>query len=153
MDEVEMMAERDGLTEKQIAEINLLHTLGLHYALTETGWDEYEAALTELRNGALADSPVLKGFPPVPDHWAWNWLRAVGNFDPLPYWATLDIPVLFLYGGEDTQIRVQKSIDLVEEKLAHLNHTVMLFSQNGHAHYRQDALDFVARWIRDKGVN
>lgn len=153
MDEVELMAEREGLTEKQIAEINLLHARGLNYALTGTGWEAYKAALAELGNGALADSPVLKGFPPVPDHWAWNWLREVGNFDPLPYWGTLDIPLLFLYGGQDTQIRVQKSIDLIEEKLDHLNATVLLFSQNGHAHYRQDALDFITRWIQDRGSN
>lgn len=153
IDEVEIMAEREELTREQIAEVNVLHELGFRYAMTGKGWDEYHSALVDLKNGPVGGSDVVTGFPPVPDHWAWQWLQAVGYFDPLPYWGQLDIPVLFMYGGQDTQIRVKRSIDLIEQKLGSLNYTLMLFNRNGHAHFRQDALDFTARWIRDKGVN
>jgi len=34
---------------------------------------------------------------------------AVGNFDPLPYWKNIDIPVLTLYGSEDTNVPADAS--------------------------------------------
>jgi hypothetical protein len=30
---------------------------------------------------------------------------------------------------------------------------LLVFGHNGHGHFREDALDFLARWIRDKGVD
>ena len=79
----------------------------------------------------------------------------MGNFDPLPYWKQLEVPALFLYGGKDQNVDVVKSVGIIERTFreSRSSHTVLLFGNNGHALFRDDAMDFIARWIRDKGID
>jgi len=152
-DEITKMGEREGLSEEDIATLESVHALGVRYALSGNGWDAYAEALAEAKKGRMGGKEVVEGFPTTEDSPAWGFLRTIGDFDPMVYWKELDVPLLFIYGGRDTQIRVQKSVNRIQDVLGplELNYTLMLFNNNGHALYRKDALDFIATWIQRKG--
>lgn len=113
------------------------------------------ALLEDAKRGRLGDTGVIRGFPTDPDARAWRFLRLVGDFDPLPYWRELPVPALFLYGGRDQNVDVYRSADIIEEALtpSGLDYSLLLFRNNGHALFREDAMDFIARWIHEGGVD
>jgi len=154
-DEVKKMGEREGLSQAQLEALASLNEMAIGWALTGEGWDAYAGALSEAKEGALSGANVVAGFPTEPDSPAWGFLRTVGNFDPLPYWRELRVPALFLYGGKDQNVDVYKSADLIEGSLteAGVAYSLLLFRNNGHALFRDDAMDFIARWIRDGGAD
>jgi len=154
-DEVRRMGEREGLSRAQLEALESLNEMAMGWVLTGEGWDTYAGALAEAKEGTLSGAKVVAGFPTEQDSPAWEFLRTVGNFDPLPYWRELRVPVLFLYGGKDQNVDVYKSADLIEGSLteAGVGYSLLLFRNNGHALFRDDAMDFMARWIRDGGVD
>lgn len=154
-DEIRKMGEREGLTPEQLRQVARIHELGGHYALTGEGWDAYLEALEQARNGAVGSSEAVSGFPTDPDSGAWDFLGTIGGFDPMPYWQRVTVPTLFLYGGRDENVDVAKSADLIQRRLAptDLPYSLLLFRNNGHALFRDDAMDFIGRWVRDGGVD
>lgn len=154
-DEVLRMGEREGLTEDELGALRALHERAVRYALSGEGWDAYAAALAEAEGGSLGGSDAVGGFPAAPDSPTWAFLRTIGDFDPLPYWREVGVPALFLYGGRDENVDVFKSAGVVEEELtaAGLAYGLLLFRNNGHALFRDDAMDFIARWVHDGGVD
>jgi len=64
------------------------------------------------------------------------------------------MPLMFIYGGSDLRIRVQKSMEKIQNHLTGpgSNCTVLYFGPNGHALYRDDLSDLIARWITDGGM-
>lgn len=155
MDEVEKMAEREGLNSAQIETVNDINRKAIYYALTGKGQKEYLDALNRAKNSELKGKKVIEGFPTDPNHPSKTFVATIGDFDPIPFWKRLSVPMLFIYGGKDTQIRIQKSIERIEETLGRsdYNFTVLLFHNNGHGIFREDLVDFMARWISDKGAN
>ena len=153
-DEIEMTAERAGLTAAQIGSVNEINRKGLEYASTGKGWDEYLKLLNAAKSGDLKGHKLVEGFPSDPNDWRRDFIHAMGNFDPMPYWEKLSQPVLFVFGGKDANIRVTKSVRLIETVLdrAKTNYILMVFKNNGHGIYREDLADFMARWISDKGA-
>jgi dienelactone hydrolase len=79
----------------------------------------------------------------------------VGDFDPLPNWKKVNVPILFIYGGHDRNVDAEKSIAIIQKELGPLDkrYDVILSGTNGHAFIRDDLMDFVAEWIRDGGVD
>lgn len=154
-DEVRQMGEREGLAEDELGALEALHGRAVRYALSGEGWDAYTAALTEAKDRAMGGTDAVGGFPATPDSPAWAFLRTIGDFDPLPYWREVGVPALFLYGGRDENVDVFKSADLIEEELtpAGLAYSLLLFRNNRHALFRDDAMDFIARWVHDGGVD
>lgn len=154
-DELQSMGVREGLSEDALKTVQAIHSHAMHYVLTGQDWINYESALAAVRHGQLGDSAVLEGFPTEPDSPAWDFLRTIGDFDPLPYWQEVEVPALFIYGGRDENVAVYKSADIIEESLTPtcLPYTLILFRNNGHALFREDAMDFIARWIRDGGAD
>jgi uncharacterized protein len=154
-DELRKMAVRDGLDGSQLGIVEELHQLALRYALSGEHWSAYADALAREKSGALAGKPVIDGFPDSPDAAAWGFLRLVGDFDPMVYWRQLQIPTLFIYGGRDQNVDVYKSADIIETQLTatELPYSLLLFRNNGHALYRDDALAFIAQWARDGGTD
>jgi hypothetical protein len=154
-DEIRQAGLQEGLHEEQLQSLQEIHRLGSRYALNGDGWQDYREALRAAQTGLLKGSAVLGEFPQTPDSAAWTFARAVGNFDPLPYWKQLEVPALFLYGGKDQNVDVVKSVGIIERTFreSRSSHTVLLFGNNGHALFRDDAMDFIARWIRDKGID
>lgn len=88
----------------------------------------------------LREFGVLPGFSELlayPAAWSvrirqsefWN---AVGNFDPRPYWQTLSIPSLVLYGQNDTNVPSTKSAEVLRS-LGNPNIEVKIYGGSGHA--------------------
>jgi pimeloyl-ACP methyl ester carboxylesterase len=111
--------------------------------------------LAEAKAGRLGGMEIVEGFPTEPDASAWAFLRTLGDFDPMPYWREVRVPVLFLYGGRDENVDVYKSARLIEDELTatDLAYSLLLFRNNGHALFRDDAMDFIARWVHDGGTD
>lgn len=152
-DELRMMGQREGLSPSDLETVRRIHDLGTRFVLTGEGWDAYTSVLADAKSGELGRTDVVQGFPEDADSPTWQFLRHIGNFDPLPYWHDVSVPTLFLYGGRDQNVDVFKSADVIEEVLAPtgLPYTLLLFGGNGHALYREDAMDFMSRWIHDGG--
>ena len=154
-DELRMMGRREGLDDAAVDEVSAIHRRAMRYVRTGDGWDEYAAALRAAKAGALAGTEVAGGFPTERDAAIWNFVRKIAPFDPLPYWKRVRVPVVFLYGGNDGNVDTAKSRRLIASELAPegLAYSVLFFRNNGHALYREDAMDFIARWIRDGGAD
>ncbi|MCP5178550.1 MAG: alpha/beta fold hydrolase [Pseudomonadales bacterium] len=86
-----------------------------------------------------------------PEFWAAN-----GNWDPLPWWRTMRIPALILYGAADRNTPVAASVARLES-LCNPAIRVVVFAGSGHpvedppGHgnriFRQDALDTIGDFI------
>lgn len=154
-DELRRMGEREGLDRATLDEVLALQRLGLDFTRTGEGFERYAAALEALRAGPHGRGELIGGFPTAADEPVWTFLRAAGDFDPLPYWKRVRVPTLFVYGGRDENVDVFKSARIVEEQLTatELPYGLLLFRQNGHALFREDALDLIARWIHDGGAH
>ena len=155
IDEVEMSAERAGLSKTQIDIVNDINRKAINAALTGKDEQKYLDALTAAKNGSLKGHPVVEKFPTDRNHPSKTFVSSIGNFDPIPYWNKTSVPILFVYGGGDSQIRIRKSIDRIDDTLGKngQNYAILLFGQNGHGIFREDLLDLMARWISDKGVD
>lgn len=152
-DEVRMEAIREGVSPEGLAAAERLHGLAMRWVLQRDGWDEYARALHEAAAGPLAGTRTIGAFPTDPDAWPWDFLRAMGPFDPMEHWSGVPVPVLFVLGGRDDRSDVRATLArLPELGDAGVNYTVLLLGANGHALIRDDALDFLARWIRDRGA-
>jgi hypothetical protein len=57
-------------------------------------------------------------------------------------------------GGQDTQVRARSSMNRLLDALGTepRDFTVLLLQSSGHALHREDLLDMIARWIRDRGA-
>lgn len=81
---------------------------------------------------------------------------AVGNYDPVPYWRKVEVPVLVLYGNEDTNVPSQASRQRLQS-LNHENITVKVYEGSGHALqdpvgtgddiFREEALNDITEFI------
>ena len=60
-----------------------------------------------------------------------EWYDAVGNFDPLPYWRKVSIPVLVLLGSEDHNVPSAESKARFEA-LGQDNIRVIMYEGSGH---------------------
>jgi hypothetical protein len=152
--EVMMSAERDGLTEVELARVAGIHEASLRFIRTGEGWDAYASALRNAKDSGLAGREVVERFPTDRDDSVWEHVRALGDLDPMEYWRKLKIPLLFAYGGRDERVRVPASTARIHAELdpAGTNYVLLVLGPNGHAHVRDDQLDLIARWIRDRGV-
>lgn len=152
-DEIVKAAQRLKMSSAQIDLLREINRLGVAYALTGKGIEEYKSKLESAKAGELKGNPVVEGFPTEPDHWKLGFVRAVGDFDPIPFWKKTTAPALFIYGGRDTQIDIEKSMRRIDENLKadKRNFNVLLFNTSGHAIFRDDLIEFVAKWIMQKG--
>lgn len=153
-DEVLMAAEREGLGEQDLARVARIHEASVRFVLAGSGWDEYEAALRDAGGSGLAGRDVIERFPTDREDPVWNHARRLGAFDPMEHWRRLTVPILIAYGGRDERLRVAKSVARIQAELdpAGANYTLLLLGPNGHAHVRDDQLDLIARWIKDRGA-
>lgn len=67
-----------------------------------------------------------------------NWVKQLDHvaafmgFDPVPYWKEVQVPVFFAFGGNDTNVPVETSIERLHEN--NLDHFyVKTFADGGHA--------------------
>lgn len=154
-DELRMMGEGAGLSDSALRTIDAIHQRAMNFVASRNSWQAYADALNEALASDLAGSEVLAGFPTSPDAAAWGFLRRISGFDPLPHWSRVRAPVLFVYGGKDRNVDVYKSMEIIESELRHAawSYDLLFFEENGHALFRQDELDFMARWIKHGGLD
>jgi len=154
-DEIRQTALDKGCSEEELKTLRELNELGMRYALQGEGWQEYSDALMAAKHTSLKESEVFGGFPGTRDHPIWGFLHSVGDFDPLPYWEKVKVPALFLYGGKDRNVDTRKSAAIVENTLfsPEKSFSLLFFGKNGHGLFRDDAMDFLVRWIGDKGID
>ena len=91
-----------------------------------------------------------------------TWWRKNGDFDPIPFWEKVRVPVLVIYGEDDEKDNVP-----VRESVARLNKmiqadrardfTVTVFPNTGHGMFdeetkwiRKDFLDLLVDWSRSR---
>lgn len=147
-----------GFGDAEVAELLELHARMERYMRAEADWSHYEEGLERARSGAWA--AIARGFPSAPDHWAFGFYRRVGDFDPVPVWRSLRIPVLVVYGAKDEADNVP-----VRESVARLKRaagegrdvTVTVYPESGHAiedpatgWVRRDFLSALADWVRSR---
>lgn len=112
---VEMVntARQAGLPEEAVDRVVQLNRAAGRYLLGGP-WSDYAA----VRADALASAarPVAAGFPESPNAPIWEFLRKVGSYDPLPYWAVLAQPVFIGLGEQDEtdNVPVQESVRRIE---------------------------------------
>lgn len=73
------------------------YTMWLDVARTGNGWDAMVAKKDQVKGEKWFDWVE----PPGKESYIWSYYPPVGNFDSLPYWKKLKVPVLVLYGERD----------------------------------------------------
>lgn len=96
--EMRNTARQAGLPDSLVSEVLRLNRLAGQYALHGT-WEPYERARTAALEGPWAR--IARGFPADRNAPIWTFIRGVADFDPMPYWLSVDQPVLVLYGARD----------------------------------------------------
>lgn len=150
-DELALAAERARLAPDAAAALLAVHDLAVEVLSADRPFADYETALAALRAHPDLPATLVDPFPKSASDPVISWMRRVGNPDPLDAWRDAATPALFVYGTNDSQIRVAKSTQRILAELDPKStpYDVLLLGGNGHAHFRDDAADFVARWIAD----
>lgn len=106
--------------------------------------------------------PAVSDLLAYPSSWSLIHLRnadfwdEIGNFDPIPYWESVEQPALVIYGEDDTNVPTEASVRRLEI-LGKPNFEVIVYEGSGHAIedpegqgnniFREDALDELARFV------
>jgi uncharacterized protein len=106
-----------GLGEQDLARAMELYGRWLSVARTGEGWAALDQAIRDAQNEKWL--PQL-GLPPK-DHWLYKWYPPVGNFNPLPFWEKVKVPVLLVYGELDRNTPVAPSVAGIGEALRNAN--------------------------------
>ena len=83
-------------------------------ARTGEGWDGLDRAVAESKSEPWFDQLEL---PLQKDDWLYKWYPPVGNFNPLPLWERVKVPVLLVYGERDRNTPVAPSLKGIGEAL------------------------------------
>ncbi len=54
---------------------------------------------------------------PPKDSWVWSYYARTGSYDPLPYWRSVKVPVLLIYGERDQIEDVPKYLKNIDHEL------------------------------------
>jgi len=106
--------EDRGFTEPEISRAMDLYSQWVNVARTGEGWDQLSSAMAEAKNEKWFR---VLGLPQSKDHWIYRWYPGVGNFNPLPRWEQVHVPVLLTYGEQDRNTPVAPSLAGITEAL------------------------------------
>lgn len=147
-----------GLSDSLVGEVIRLNTATARY-ITTGDWGQYSRTRDSvLATGARA---IADGYPASPDLPIWEFLRKVGNFDPMPYWIQVSQPVFVVYGAEDEKdnVPVSESVRRLEhafQAARKTNHRILVVSGAGHAIWpagtgvlAAEFLDGLRDWLRE----
>lgn len=102
-----------GYSADDVTQAMVLYTLFIDVARTGDGWDRLDAAMQAARNEKWFAFLEL----PPKDHWIWQFYRGIGNYNPLPLWEKVSVPVLLIYGERDRLVPVAQSLANIEQAL------------------------------------
>ena len=103
----------NGFSEAEVSKAMAFYTLWLQVARTGQGREQLDAEIPKVQNEKWFDLVA----PPPKDHWAWTEYRKRADFDSLPFWAKVKVPVLLLYGELDEKVPATSSIQQIEAVL------------------------------------
>lgn len=120
-----------GFSEEETAKAMAFYSLWVNVGRTGEGWDQLEAAIPKVRGE--------KWFgwvePPPKDNWVWKWYRPVANYNPLPYWESVHVPVLLIYGERDQNTPAAisiKNIDWALRRAGNKDYTIIELPRAAH---------------------
>jgi dienelactone hydrolase len=122
-----------GYHERAIAEAEAL--LGRRDEAVRTGtWDTFRTALTKAQQRSWFEASGVSS-EVDPDSWIWEWYRHVMDFDPVPVFEGLTIPVLAQFGAQDESIPAEKSAAILEgiRDQGRKPFTVVVYPSTNHA--------------------
>jgi uncharacterized protein len=99
--------EDRGFSEPDISRAMNLYSQWINVARTGEGWDELSRAMADAKNEKWFR---VLGLPQNKDNWLYKWYPPVGNFNPLPLWEQVKVPVLLIYGEDDRNTPVTPSL-------------------------------------------
>ena len=112
--------EDRGFTEPDISKAMNLYSQWINVARTGEGWDEVSRAMADAKNEKWFRA---LGLPQNKDHWLYKWYPPVGNFNPLPLWEQVKVPVLLIYGEHDRNTPVTPSLAGIGQALNEAGNT------------------------------
>ncbi|MEQ8766537.1 MAG: alpha/beta hydrolase [Planctomycetota bacterium] len=145
--EMEQMGRSARLDSVQLAELMHLQELAMQYGehRTDEAWSKYREALDSALHGSWAGRGVAEGYPKQSDHWRWRSGAALaGANEALERWKAVQSPALFLFGEDDTQVPIARTVEALRKALKELDHRIEVFPGSGHA-----LEDPSTGWIRD----
>ena len=175
MYQVRVMGQNEDFTAQQIQSVDSLNLLAFAFAQQKRGmtgrvssevgsefdraWNNYENYRQSLLATTIGGTKTVLGFPVDSTDSKWSWLANVGGVDsnffrPLEHWKSVNVPILFLYGGRDENVDAAKGSDFIASEFARMNKNfvILYMGLNGHGLIREDAMDFITRWIADLGA-
>jgi hypothetical protein len=152
--EVERAWRREGAPEEGVALGLELLRVSDDIARGTGDWERYLAV--RRRVGETYGAHTVATFPDTRDDPYWAWWGRIVDFDPMTWWWTVDVPVLFLFGSEDDNQPARASVRRIEEVLGPegLDVTVHLFEGAGHGltgadgALRSDARRALSAWLQ-----
>lgn len=153
VDELVLEAERRNqpLTEAASQRLRELYGRLFAAARDRRDWSAFAHAVAEAKEQGGPLAYALRTIPPDTTHWAVQYLASMGDFDPMPYWNRARSPALFIFGGADTQVRIDDSIERLRASPARNQFTIITLGDAGHALFRDDVTAFLVEWSRMHG--
>lgn len=153
VDELVLEAERRNQLLSGAALQRLRELYGRLFAATRDrrDWTAYARAIAEAKDQGGPLAYALRTIPLDSTHWTVSYLASMGDFDPMPYWNRATSPVLFIFGGADTQVRIDDSIERLRASRARSQFTIITLGDSGHALFRDDVTAFLVEWFRMRG--
>jgi hypothetical protein len=97
----------DGASEGALRIARTMLENAWRYAASGDGWDAYAVARHEAEEAGLPEEVFEPGSPDDPE---WEWTRLNMQYDPIPTLASLDVPLLALFGEKDENVVVSDNL-------------------------------------------
>ena len=110
---VHNILESKGFTAAEVTKAMAFYEEWLQVARNGRGREQLESDIRQVQKENWFDLVA----PPPPDHWAWTEYRKRADFDSLPYWARVTVPVLLVYGELDENVPASKSLAEIDAAL------------------------------------
>lgn len=78
-------------------------------------WERYAALRRRIEE--VYGRGAVAAFPAERDDPSWTRWGRVVDFDPMTWWWTVDVPVLFLFGSDDPEQPTRASVERIEETM------------------------------------
>ena len=122
---------KQNFSEDEVARAMRVYELFVDVARGVRSWDELEAVSISVGNERWYR---WLGIPPR-EHWLWTYYRGTGNFQALPAWERIRVPVLLVYGERDQLVPVGESIRKIEgalRKAGNRNYAAIIIPRAAH---------------------
>lgn len=102
-----------GFNESEIAAAMGFYRMWITVARTGEGRNELDQAIAKSKNEKWFRIVA----PPPKENWLWKWYPPVGNYNSLPFWEKIKVPVLLIYGERDRNTPVASSLAAIDQAL------------------------------------